>query len=121
MREIKFRIYDKSAEKFCYSGSTPMMLASFFKATAVFNTRDEQEYYQFTGLLDKAGKEIYEGDYLQHYGKNPCPSGVVEHFDGGFVANWNGGSHFERLYQNLVRHYEVIGNIHDNPELLEKK
>lgn len=67
---------------------------------------------QFTGLLDKKGKEIYEGDIVVSKYSNP---GEVVFSDGQFCVNYNG-------YCALIPSdaYETIGNIHDNPELLSK-
>jgi len=59
---------------------------------------------QYTGLKDKNGKEIYEGD---HFGE---PNYPVEFEDGAF---WHEG---ELLRDNV--HNEIKGNIHENPELL---
>jgi uncharacterized phage protein (TIGR01671 family) len=77
---------------------------------------------QFTGLYDKDGKEIYEGDILLFHGEVKrvvwyedshiacfsllCP------YDFSFMSTFGTGS-FEPFY------CEVIGNIHDNPELLK--
>jgi hypothetical protein len=58
MKPFKFRIYDKHNEKMIYSGSTPMMLSSFFKTTATFYTMDGMSYQQYTGM--KHGEEVWK-------------------------------------------------------------
>lgn len=68
---------------------------------------------QFTGLRDKNDKDIYEGDIVRNkYGDT---GKVVWFFDCSIRIDWGGGDiHFIDLDLEL----EVIGNIHDNPELL---
>ena len=66
--------------------------------------------YQLTGLLDKHGKEIYEGDILKMQNKNYLIGAVT--FDKGcfdFLDKWIGCMH----------PVEIIGNQTDTPELLE--
>lgn len=68
---------------------------------------------QFTGLKDKNGVEIYEGDICE-YGFNAV---LCEWFKGGF---WLNGSQKGANYNiHLGNNIYVIGNIHDNPELLK--
>lgn len=71
---------------------------------------------QFTGLTDKNGKEIYEGDVAEFGNRIQGRSKVV--FDNGcFMAE---AKNYETaLTYRVSMHAIVIGNIHDNPELLK--
>ena len=74
---------------------------------------------QFTGLFDKRGKEIYEGDLLRF---REDKTGVIEvrFVRGVFAFLWNGNLDDEMPINAPTHEWaEVIGNIHDNPELLK--
>jgi uncharacterized phage protein (TIGR01671 family) len=82
---------------------------------------------QFTGLLDKNGTKIFEGDFavLDEDVKKTfnIEDGVIRYGRGGFYVN-----DFELLNSlNTIATFDgilrgkIIGNIHDNPELLEKE
>lgn len=90
---------------------------------------DEDTVGQFTGLHDKNGKEIYEGDILRSVMfKNILHLIVYDEKEAAFMAvqiNKDRGTSFENrchIYQIWLNEWPkiVIGNIHDNPELLEK-
>lgn len=71
---------------------------------------------QFTGLTDKNGKKIFEGDIVDILTENE-EIGVVEYEDGGFLVSADGFC--VDFHSNINgTDLEVIGNIHDNPELL---
>ena len=74
---------------------------------------------QYTGLHDKNGKEIYEGDILYYLIYEQCTRvGKVEYIDDmtGFFFVFGGKS---KCIGSILEGVEVIGNIYDNPKLLE--
>ena len=83
---------------------------------------------QFTGLTDKNGKKIFEGDIVHILGnqqvedwKNVDYTALIAFLDGGFCAiDGTVEEHGFRRYALARMDFdmEVIGNIHDNPELL---
>ena len=88
----------------------------------VFHAPDSDEYEvdketigQFTGLRDKNGKEIYEGDIF-HLGSKSILYQVVWH-DTGLIGKQIHASCYAGL-EHWKEKILVIGNIHDNPELL---
>lgn len=85
-----------------------------------FMNFDEIVLMQSTGLLDKNGKEIFEGDILGT--KDGLLNGVVEYRSD--LGMWTNSliryNNFERLC-TVANSREIIGNIHENPEFLEVK
>ena len=134
-REIKFRAWDKKTKTMSI-GFTLREIESDFGhqiTTPDFFVVDECEIQQFTGLQDKNGKDIYEGDICRNHIYNTLDKlHVVEWRDGVFRKSldqqgpeWLAEKPmfvFKPLYNsNLIfsnDQIEVIGNIYENPELL---
>lgn len=83
---------------------------------------DRDTVGQFTGLLDNNGKKIFEGDIvLGLFLFDMSINAVVKFRDGAFGLEWHRGEIIEfNAFTSLCNiTYEIIGNIYDNPELLE--
>ena len=72
---------------------------------------------QFTGLTDKNGKKIFEGDIVEFDGELCYAVYYIIFVDGCFRIAQNGK--YSYTLHNLYSSLEVIGNIHDHPELLK--
>ena len=127
MNTIAFRIWDKEQNKFWHSGSTPSMLKSFFENTAVLNTRDEMPYQQYTGLSDKKGVWIYEGDIVkrkvydeEEFFEVKFGEQNYNDIDPAFGLDYIG---FSAELLEYDKELEIIGNIYSDSHLLnpEKK
>jgi len=121
MRVIKFRAFSKifGTNKMCYD--VEMMLKTdgtwwvCNEGKHIFNQSSNRGHImQFTGLHDKHGKEIYEMD-------------IVKHKNGIQIVKWdNESASFQMCLNNSVldqeinnyEDVEIIGNVHQNPELI---
>lgn len=153
MREIKFRIFHKSTKQMVYLGSP--WICTEYSSLAFQSSEDcpsigglpgaytddkleSYEVMQYTGLKDKNGKEIYEGDVIKFsilcYAFTGKFEAMTEKWKGVVVwLNRHASYGIDRMSlditgcdEGIQYHWpaiicEVIGNIHENPKLLKEK
>lgn len=124
MREIKFRAYC-SLTKSMINDYCVLKENEFIGYDMTNNTHYIESVMQFTGLYDKNGKEIYEGDIVAFGNAIGLEDdyGVIEYKSSRYsfyIENEKTGL-WEELFNISCAFLEIIGNIHENPELLEQK
>lgn len=139
-RTIKFRgksIYDEEwlygslvkIEKDRYAVIPPLNDIEIGKSIGMYEVCLET-VGQFTGLFDKNGKEIYEGDIVKFHFMTSSPSTTklfpTAKFSGEIITNkYNQWAIFsdgmEIHIENAIKHGEIVGNIYDNPELIKEE
>ena len=125
-REIKFRGKSNHPKSFSYGDFVFGSLITRGELDPLINVYDENSSRdvrvdpntigQFTGVLDGRNQEIYENDFVATYFDGHCTyQGEVRFEAGRFIVSTNNG-----LLTNIGgKSWLVIGNIHDNPELME--
>lgn len=125
MREIKVRAWYKPYKQMCQVESLRFDGNGVYRAVLIeesfYDRRiveaDEIVIEQFTGLKDRNGTDIYEGDILIDDSGEPIEYWVVKFSDGGFIGECAGVA--EPLFE--LTNLEVVGNIHEDSELVEEK
>ena len=115
MRVLKFRAWHAEAKDMVFFGLGEDHFKAYSLEEDINYTLDLEHGHpvmQYTGLNDKNGKEIYEGDILEYSGD----SKVYEKIK---VVEWIDKSAFIGFLIARNIEYEIIGNIYANPELLE--
>lgn len=132
MREILFKVKQKDSGEWigciCVCADERIYIAYTFEFGDILAISAQiPEIYpgticQYTGLTDKNGQKIWEGDICK------IVSGCIDEEDGFFIVRWdNNGARFILESDSLLTDFdhiygtecEVVGNIFDNPELMK--
>ncbi len=122
IREIKFRAWDYQNNRWASQNDVAGSVGLLFGIKDYFiNIAGEKavrfSFQQYTGLKDKSGTEIYEGDIVKKLYGATIPM---------FEVGWDAlrcmfiqrDGYNEPLYQLPIEYLEVVGNIHEHPRLL---
>lgn len=128
MREIKFRAWDNENNQMldvqnldfedCFYGGETQIRTTMYND--YFDIR-EMPLMQYTGLKDKNGKEIYEGDIVKVFTSKKWRIGKIIYEHSGFTIDVTNNKELEYGRTGIIENLtEVIGNIYENLKLLEE-
>ena len=132
-REIKFRAWLKEDKKMVnvetmdFADKSTQYLEKSEIVNAYLLRRvifDDIELMQYTGLKDKNGAEIYDGDIVlvELSGTSTWYKTVVKIKEGAFIASLIDGEDYIYIFNRGFdsNDFEILGNVYENPELLEE-
>lgn len=134
MREILFRGKDADNSEWVYGWYTEYPYGRYpLKPTIIPKEEANGGYYthtqvipetvgQFTGKTHKSGVKIFDGDIAEFTNKDGSKARYVIEWNDVFAAwtaKWTAGEGHMYVTALVCEYMEIIGNIHDNPELLE--
>lgn len=124
MKGLKFRVWDKEREYYLdeteLAGITPDGRYILYIEEEEISRLEIDENYVVeydTGLKEKNGNEMYEGDILEDGSGEPLEYWVVRFEDGKFIGSTQGVD--EDIFE--LTDLDIVGNIHENGDLLEDK
>jgi uncharacterized phage protein (TIGR01671 family) len=135
MRDLKFRAYNKETGEWVHREGCDilgeMILLGGWMEDVELKDLEDIDVMQYTGLKDKNGNEIYEGDIISKlfsdgskctklvkFYQPKCCFCIANVLDLKFEKMWEIWGNLQENYLNEF-HFEVIGNIYDNPELMK--
>jgi uncharacterized phage protein (TIGR01671 family) len=131
-RQLKFRVWDKLAERMIYPHNDNQQhfiidLNGRFHNLQNGSGGDDYVIQQYTGLTDNNDNPIYEGDILMYKTGSIPTTGVIgqvlyEADEGGYIFQWERkgpNQHHINLNCDVAFESVIIGNILENPELLK--
>ena len=125
-REIKFRAWDKKNKEWVkhFEISKDGLVVVYELNANIIKSRSRNDFtlMQYTGLKDKNGKEIYEGDIVECLFYNnlniPIEKVLSVIFKNGSFGVFD-GKDFKVFGSDSTKSIEVIGNVYENPELIK--
>jgi len=137
MREIKFRAWDVNASKMLEAWQLSICEKRVFVQKVKFGDGEPRNVnlMQYTGLKDKNGKEIYEGDIIEYIEENTRYTSKVDELDeNGYSFESSLENRWVKILSDNTKgpiaddedceldcnELEVVGNIYENPKLLSK-